>query len=459
MKVIKFGGSSLANSTQIEKVLKIVQADEKRKIVVVSAPGKRSSDDEKVTDLLIQLATSQIEGCYDEQVLATILQRFQEICDELQLPETIMQEIREHFVSLRNNTELSPEYLMDAYKASGEDNNAKLIAAYFTQNGLPAKYISPREAKLWVSDTPGNAQILDEAYQELEYLQLEKDVIVFPGFFGVTKDGKVVTFSRGGSDVTGSILANAVSAEEYENFTDVDAIFVANPKIVPNPLPVEVLSYMEMRELSYAGFSVFHTEALFPAIQKGIPVHVCNTNNPTAPGTYIMQGKVTSPSIISGIASSSGFVSIYIQKYLMNHEIGFLRKTLSLLEEEGISVEHIPTGIDDVTVIIRGEDATDEQLDRIIERLKTELHADRAYYERGLCLIMLVGEGMVSMVGTTARVASTLARAQINIELYNQGASEVSMMFGIKEEYEKKAIQALYEEFFGEAKEYEMIEE
>ena len=171
-----------------------------------------------------------------------------------------------------------------------------------------------------------------------------------------------------------------------------------------------------------------------------------------------MKGKVNSPSIISGIASSSGFVSIYIQKYLMNHEIGFLRKTLQLFEDEGVSVEHIPTGIDDATIIIRGEDATDEILDRIVYRLKEELNADEAYYERGLCLIMLVGEGMVSMVGTTARVASTLAREQINIELYNQGVSEVSMMFGIREEYEKRAIQALYDEFFGEEVEYEVVD-
>ena len=440
MKVIKFGGSSLANSQQIKKVLQIVQADETRRIVVVSAPGKRHSDDEKVTDLLIQLATSHIEGQYDEAVLEVILERYQEIYDELQLNSDVMDNIRQHFATLKESN-LEPAYLMDAYKASGEDNNAKLIADYFTKEGLPAKYISPKEA-----------------YKELEYLQLEKEIIVFPGFFGVTKDGKVVTFSRGGSDITGSILANAVSAEEYENFTDVDAIFVASPKLVHKPIGIDVLSYTEMRELSYAGFSVFHTEALLPAIKKGIPVHVCNTNNPSAKGTYIMKGKVNSPSIISGIASSSGFVSIYIQKYLMNHEIGFLRKTLQLFEDEGVSVEHIPTGIDDATIIIRGEDATDEILDRIVHRLKVELNADEAYYERGLCLIMLVGEGMVSMVGTTARVASTLAREQINIELYNQGVSEVSMMFGIREEYEQRAIQALYDEFFGEEVEYEVVD-
>ena len=453
MKVIKFGGSSLANATQLRKVFNIVKSDEKRKIVVVSAPGKRTSDDEKVTDLLIQLATSHIEGNYDEEVLKKILVRYKEICDELELKPEVFELVRIHFKNLKERNDLAPDYLMDAYKASGEDLNARLIASYFNQEGLAAKYVGPREAKLWVSDTPGEARILEESYHELEYLQLTNEVIVFPGFYGVTKEGNVVTFSRGGSDITGSILANAVNAEEYENFTDVDAIYVASPKI-----GIDVLSYTEMRELSYAGFSVFHTEALLPSIKKGIPVHVCNTNNPEASGTYIMKGKVTSPSVISGIASSPGFVSIYVKKYLMNHEIGFLRKVLTIFEEEGISIEHIPTVIDDATIIIRGEDATDEQLDAIVERFYAELDVDDAHYMRGLCLIMLVGEGMVNMVGTTARVASTLARTQINIELYNQGVSEVSMMFGILDQYEKKAIRALYDEFFGETKEYKVVE-
>lgn len=458
MKVIKFGGSSLANATQLRKVFNIVKSDSSRKIVVVSAPGKRSSDDEKVTDLLIQLATSHIEGNYDEEVLKKILVRYKEICDELELKPEVFELVRIHFKNLKERNDLSSEYLMDAYKASGEDLNARLIASYFNQEGLAAKYVGPREAKLWVSNTPGEARVLEESYHELEYLQLTNEVIVFPGFYGVTKEGKIVTFSRGGSDITGSILANAVNAEEYENFTDVDAIYVASPKIVHKPLPIDVLSYTEMRELSYAGFSVFHTEALLPSIKKGIPVHVCNTNNPEASGTYIMKGKVTSPNVISGIASSPGFVSIYVKKYLMNHEIGFLRKVLTIFEEEGISIEHIPTGIDDATIIIRGEDATDEQLESIVERFYAELDVDEASFTRGLCLIMLVGEGMVNMVGTTARVASTLARTQINIELYNQGVSEVSMMFGILDQYEKKAIRALYDEFFGEEKEYQVVE-
>ena len=218
---------------------------------------------------MIQLATSHIEGNYDEEVLKKILVRYKEICDELELKPEVFELVRIHFKNLKERNDLAPDYLMDAYKASGEDLNARLIASYFNQEGLAAKYVgTPREAKLWVSDTPGEARILEESYHELEYPQLTNEVIIFPGFYGVTKEGNVVTFSRGGSDYYRFDLANAVNAEEYENFTDVDAIYVASPKIVHKPLAIDVLSYTEMRELSYAGFSVFHTEALLPSIKK-----------------------------------------------------------------------------------------------------------------------------------------------------------------------------------------------
>ena len=458
MKVTKFGGSSLASASQLKKVLDIIKDDPERRFVVVSAPGKRNAEDTKVTDALIRYYK---EFTSDKDVTQTqqwIIERYRAITEELGLKESIIQEIAEDIYDLTNLPKKGNPFTYDAFLAAGENNNAKLIAAYFNQNGLEARYIHPKEAGITVTAEPSNARILPSSYDKIEELKDSSEVIVVPGFFGVTQDGDICTFSRGGSDITGSIIAAGVKADLYENFTDVDAIYVASPKIVHKPLAIDVLSYTEMRELSYAGFSVFHTEALLPSIKKGIPVHVCNTNNPEASGTYIMQGKVTSPSVISGIASSPGFVSIYVKKYLMNHEIGFLRKVLTIFEEEGISIEHIPTGIDDATIIIRGEDATDEQLDGIVERFYAELDVDDAHYMRGLCLIMLVGEGMVNMVGTTARVASTLARTQINIELYNQGVSEVSMMFGILDQYEKKAIRALYDEFFGETKEYKVVE-
>ena len=458
MKVVKFGGSSLANAEQIQKVFTIVKEDSERKIVVVSAPGKRTDDDEKVTDMLIALAHSHLEDQYDESLLARILKRYEDIVSDLAIQEPVMAQINEHFLNLRNNKKLKGEYLVDAYKASGEDNNAKVIAAYFNEQGVPARYVSPVEAKLYVSDTPGNAHVLPEAYDELSALVDTPEVVIFPGFFGVTPFGKVLTFSRGGSDITGAILANAVEAELYENFTDVDCIYVASPKVVHEPLGIDVLSYREMRELSYAGFSVLHDEALQPAFVKGIPVHVKNTNNPLAKGTYIMRGKGESPSLISGIASSNGFARIYIRKYLMNQEVGFMRRAFSILEEHNVNVEHVPTGIDDITIVIKESELRDLQDDELVAEMYEKLQADEVTITRGLSLVMLVGEGMVQMVGTTARATGALARHSINIEFFNQGSSEISMTFGINEQQEAKAIRALYQTFFGQEQELEVVE-
>jgi len=458
MKVVKFGGSSLASAGQLEKVLNIVKSDPERRFVVVSAPGKRNAEDTKVTDALIKYYRDYVAGNDISKSQSWIIDRYAAMVSELGLKPAVLDKISKSIRSLATLPIEDNKFLYDTFLAAGENNNAKLIAAYFNQNGLEARYVHPREAGIVVTSEPGNARIIPSSYDKIEELTNSTEVLVIPGFFGVTKEDQICTFSRGGSDITGSIIAAGVKADLYENFTDVDGIFAAHPGIIHKPHSIPELTYREMRELAYAGFSVFHTEALLPSIKKGIPVHVCNTNNPEASGTYIMKGKVTSPNVISGIASSPGFVSIYVKKYLMNHEIGFLRKVLTIFEEEGISIEHIPTGIDDATIIIRGEDATDEQLDAIVERFYAELDVDDAHYMRGLCLIMLVGEGMVNMVGTTARVASTLARTQINIELYNQGVSEVSMMFGILDQYEKKAIRALYDEFFGETKEYKVVE-
>ena len=234
----------------------------------------------------------------------------------------------------------------------------------------------------------------------------------------------------------------------YETFTDVDAVYSVNPTIVRNPKEIKELTYREMRELSYAGFSVFHDEALIPAFRAGIPVNVKNTNNPEAPGTLIVNERTRANGPVTGIASDKGFCSIYISKYLMNRELGFGRKLLQILEEHAISYEHIPSGIDDITVIIRESQMTKESEQQIINRIYEELQADKVEVEHGLSMLMIVGEGMRHNVGTTARASSALAAAGINIEMINQGSSEVSMMFGIKAVQEKTAVQALYNEFF-----------
>ncbi|MCM2532048.1 aspartate kinase [Neobacillus pocheonensis] len=448
MKVIKFGGSSLASGKQIEKVFQIVVSDPERKVVVVSAPGKRFSEDQKVTDLLIECAEQCLLNKNPKETLDSVLERYAIIAEELALTNGIIEEIRHDLSERLNGDRSKPDRFMDLVKASGEDNHAKLVAAYFRKQGIEAHYIDPQDAGLLVSDEPGNAQVLEESYGTLFSLRERSGILIFPGFFGYSKEGEVFTFSRSGSDITGSILANGLKVDLYENFTDVDAVYSVNPYIVERPKAIKELTYREMRELSYAGFTVLHDEALVPAFQAGIPVQIKNTNNPTAPGTRIVYERDNTNGPVIGIASDQGFCSIYVSKYLMNREIGFGRKLLSILEEFGLSYEHTPSGIDDVSIILRENQISSELENEIKERIKTELQADEVKIEHGLALIMVVGEGMRRNVGTMARASKALAKAKVNIEMINQGSSEVSMMFGVKEQEEKKAVQALYEEFF-----------
>ncbi|MCQ2010164.1 aspartate kinase [Sporolactobacillus sp. STSJ-5] len=448
MKVVKFGGSSLASGAQVEKVYHIIAADPERKIVVVSAPGKRYSDDIKVTDLLISCAEKYLNGQDAHQLVETILSRYESIAQELHLSNKVIGKISDDLLTLLSGDKSNPASFIEAVKASGEDNNAKLVAAALKHKGLDAHYVSPKEAGLLVSNDPGNARVLPQSYERLYELRNRSGIIVFPGFFGYNTDGDVVTFSRSGSDITGSILANGVKAELYENFTDVDAVYAVNPHVVKNPKEIRELTYREMRELSYGGFSVFHDEALIPAFRAGIPVNVKNTNNPEAPGTRIVSARKNIDGPVVGIASDDKFCSIYVGKYLMNREIGFGRKILLILEEFGLSFEHIPSGIDDMTVIVRQNQMEEKIEKRIMQRIMTDLDADEVRVEHDLALIMLVGEGMRKKVGTMARASRALADAKINIEMINQGSSETSMMFGVKEAVEKKAVQALYEEFF-----------
>ncbi|EIJ78241.1 aspartate kinase III [Bacillus methanolicus PB1] len=448
MKVVKFGGSSLASGEQFEKVFKIVMSDPKRKIVVVSAPGKRFASDIKVTDLLIACAEKYLKNEIADDLVEAVIERYASIAKELGLSSSISNLIRSDLLAVLNGDKSNPERFMDAVKASGEDNNAKLMAAYFQHEGVEARYINPKDAGLIVSDEPGNAQVLPESYERLYELRNLPGIIIFPGFFGFTKTGEVATFSRSGSDITGAILANGTKAELYENFTDVDAVYSVNPNIVEKPKEIRELTYREMRELSYAGFTVLHDEALIPAFRAGIPVNIKNTNNPSAPGTKIVHKRSNSNGPVIGIASDKGFCSIYVSKYLMNREIGFGRKILQILEEYELSYEHIPSGIDDISIILRKNQLNRALEEEIVTRIQTELEADEVKIERNLALIMIVGEGMRQNVGTMARASKALADSCVNIEMINQGSSEVSMMFGVKAEDEQRAVKALYEEFF-----------
>ncbi|MCY7766461.1 aspartate kinase [Bacillus inaquosorum] len=448
MKVVKFGGSSLASGAQLEKVFHIVTSDPARKAVVVSAPGKRYAEDTKVTDLLIACAEQYLAAGSAPELAEAVVERYALIANELQLEQSIIEKIRDDLFTLLEGDKSNPKQYLDAVKASGEDNNAKLIAAYFRHKGVKAEYVNPKDAGLFVTNEPGNAQVLPESYQNLYRLRERDGLIIFPGFFGFSKDGDVITFSRSGSDITGSILANGLQADLYENFTDVDAVYSVNPSFVENPKEISELTYREMRELSYAGFSVFHDEALIPAFRAGIPVQIKNTNNPSAQGTRVVSKRDNTNGPVVGIASDTGFCSIYISKYLMNREIGFGRRALQILEEHGLTYEHVPSGIDDMTIILR-EGQMDAATERnVIKRIKEDLQADEVIVEHHLALIMVVGEAMRHNVGTTARAAKALSEAKVNIEMINQGSSEVSMMFGVKEAEERKAVQALYQEFF-----------
>ncbi|MEF2293657.1 MULTISPECIES: aspartate kinase [Virgibacillus] len=447
MKVAKFGGSSVASAEQIKKVANIIKKDLQKKFIVVSAPGKQHKSDQKMTDMFIQLWKASQQETSLEPYIDPIIKRFTEIVEQLGLSFIIVGEIKESINKLLHMEE-APISKLDALKAIGEDSSAKILSAYLTSIGLEARYVNPREAGIMVSDEPGNGKILPESFEMIYNLRSTKGISVIPGFFGYTNAGKLITFSRGGSDITGSIIAAGVKADLYENYTDVDSVYAVNPSIVDNPKKITTLTYKEMRELSYAGFSVFHDEALIPAYREKIPVCIKNTNNPQATGTFIVSEKKPSEKCVVGIASDTGFCSIYISKYLMNREIGFGRKVLSILEEEGISFEHAPSGIDDLSIIIREKHLPLEKEKQVLKRIQKVLCPDLISIHRNLAMIMIVGEGLVRTIGVAQKATSAISSANVNIEMINQGSSEVSMMFGIIADDLEKAVQSLYNAFF-----------
>ncbi len=448
MKVCKFGGSSLADAGQVIKVCDIIASDSSRRIVVVSAPGKRFSDDIKVTDLLIACANKRLSGEDTKDALALIVERFAGMAADLNLDNKIVDEIAANLKTCVDADISDPERFMCGMKAAGEDNSARLVAAALSSRGIPASYLNPADGGLLLSEEHGNAQILPESYVNLAKIAEYDDITVFPGFFGYTKGGDIVTFPRGGSDITGAVLSAAVNAELYENFTDVDSVLCADPGIVDDPAPVAELTFREMRELSYAGFGVLHDEAIQPAVGAGIHICIRNTNNPSAPGTLVLPERKYKSGHIVGIASSAGFSTIYVRKYLLNREIGFGRRLLQIFEEEGVSYEHTPSGIDDMSVIVKANNLSVKQEECIITRIKDELKVDDVEIEHGLALIMIVGEGMHYSIGLTAKVVGALADRGVNIEMINQGSSEISIMFGVKEADRKSAVQAIYGAFF-----------
>lgn len=454
MKVCKFGGSSLADAGQLNKVIDIVLADPARRIVVVSAPGKRDSGDTKVTDLLIKLAKTALAGENTDLAYGAVVERYASMADELKLGEDIIRVIAEDLkVRLAHVKDLEPAEFMDLLKAAGEDNNAKLVAVAFQARGKKAVYASPKDTGMILEGAFGDATLNPESYALLEKALADLDgIIIYPGFFGYTKEGKVATFPRGGSDITGSILAAAVCADVYENFTDVDSVYPCDPRIVPEVKKgegIETMTYREMRELAYAGFGVFADEAVIPAVRARIPINIRNTNHPSAPGTMIQQFRRVVPGQIIGIASADGFSNIFIEKYLLNRELGFGRKVLQILEENGVSYEHSPSGVDSMSLILKSQYLANGVEEKVMHAIKEELKPDFVHIDHDLTILMVVGEGMCNTPGIFGRICTAVGNAGVSMTMVNSGSSEVSFMAAVRTRDRDAAVRSLYKEFFG----------
>ena len=454
MKVCKFGGSSLADATQLNKVMDIVLADPARRIVVVSAPGKRHEGDTKVTDLLIALAEVALKGENTDRQAGAVIERYAEMAQALNLGEGIVRTIElDLHDRLAQVATLQRDEFMDLMKAAGEDNNAKLVAVAFEARGTKARYASPRETGMILRGRFGDAELDPESYTHLaKAFSAFEGLVIYPGFFGYTREGKVATFPRGGSDITGSILAAAVCADVYENFTDVDSVYPCDPRIVEEVKEGEgipTMTYREMRELSYAGFGVFNDDAVIPAVKARIPINIRNTNHPSEPGTMIQQSRRVVPGTVVGIASADHCCNIVLEKYLMNRQIGFGRKLLQILEDNQVSYEHMPSGVDSQCVLVKERFLPKEKEVRVLKEIKEQLEPDFVTVERDLTMLMVVGEGMCYTPGMLAKACLALASEGISMSMVNQGSSEVSFMLAIRSKDRDAAVRALYKAFFG----------
>ena len=432
-EVKEIGGSSLANADQFKKVGAIISEDESRRYVVPSAPGKRFSSDIKVTDMLYACYEAAAGGSDFTEQLDQIKERYQEIIDGLDLSFSLdkdFEKIREDFSSQAGQN----------YAASrGEFLNGKVMAAY---RGFD--FVDAAEVVRFDDDGSFNADVTNDLLSEK---LKDKHTAVIPGFYGAKADGEVVTFSRGGSDITGSLVALAVGADLYENWTDVSGFLIADPRIVKNPKSIETITYKELRELSYMGASVLHEDAIFPVRKAGIPINIRNTNKPEDKGTLIVESTCRKPKYtITGIAGTDGFAAITVEKAMMNSEVGFCRKVLQVFEDNGVSIEHMPSGIDTMSIFVN-KDSFEEKEQKILSDINKTVNPDHIELESDLALIAVVGRGMKSTRGTAGRIFSALAHAHINVKMIDQGSSELNIIIGVRHEDFKAAIRALYEIF------------
>lgn len=432
--VTKFGGSSLADANQFKKVKEIINADAGRRYVVPSAPGKRHSKDSKVTDLLYLCQSHISVGISLDDVFDLIKERYLGIINDLNLDFNII----EYLEIIKKDLEAGAS--KDYAASRGEFLNGLILANY-----LGFEFVDAKNVIVFNTDGSLDAVATDEALRE----KLSKvSNAVIPGFYGADKDGNIVTFSRGGSDVTGALVAASIAADLYENWTDVSGFLMADPRIIDNPKPISQITYSELRELSYMGASVLHEDAIFPVRKTGIPINIKNTNKPQDSGTFIVQNSDCSdnPTIITGIAGKKDFTVISITKASMNSELGFCRKLLSVLEQNNISFENMPSGIDTVCLVI-SDSQLKNKTQHVVEEIKRTCNPDTIEVHPGMAMIATVGRGMAKQRGTAAKIFAALSQADVNIRMIDQGSSEMNILVGIENDNFEKGIAAIYNAF------------
>ena len=434
VKVVKFGGSSLADANQFRKVMNIINAENDRKYVVPSAPGKRSKEDTKVTDLLYRCYELVAKGENIDEAFSVIMDRYNSIIADLGLTLDLSSE----FEHIKNS--MIHKAGRDYAASRGEYLSGMVLA-----NALGYKFIDAADVIFFKEDGSLDSEKTNEVLSDV-LKNCENAVI--PGFYGVMPNDTVKTFSRGGSDITGSIVARAVEADLYENWTDVNGFLMADPRVVKDPLTISKITYRELRELSYMGATVLHEDAIFPLRTSGIPINIRNTNHPEEAGTMIVAKSdgYDHQRVITGIAGKHGFSTIFIEKDMMNSEIGFGRRVLEVLERENISFEHLPSGVDTMTVVV-STDVLEGKLDKIVEKLQAAVNPDNITVNDGIALIAVVGRGMKNAKGTAARIFKAIAEADVNIRMIDQGSSELNIIIAVDECDFEKAMNAIYHEY------------
>ena len=433
LKVLKFGGTSLADAEHFRRVAEIIKSDPTRKYVVASAPGKRSKDDIKVTDMLYQCYELASDEEDITEIFDKIKERYNQIIKDLEIDldlTEIYEKIRKSFLHNAGR---------DYMASRGEYLNAMILAKFLGFHFIDAKKVIFFKEN-GTFDAERTNEILGDYLSKYEYA-------VIPGFYGSMPNGTIRTFSRGGSDITGSIVARAASASVYENWTDVSGVLMADPRIVENPKVIEEITYKELRELSYMGATVLHEDAIFPVRYSNIPINIRNTNRPEDNGTLIVsQSDKTSEDVITGIAGKTGFATITIEKDMMNGELGFGRKVLQVIEDNGVAFEHLPSGIDTMSVVLNAKELVDKRAD-VMAGICKVVNPEQIFFEENLALIAIVGRGMVKARGTAARIFMALGNAGVNIRMIDQGSSELNIIVGVDANDYTIALKAIYNEF------------